>query len=159
MRSAKDVHRSESVTLAAERNHKQKHHHHHHHHRGSRKRRHSCHRRHSYQPRSNSNEGQHNQTSHSSPKVIIANPNTDTSQQPVLVYRRILNNKGQTISLPPDANGESITLDNQQKPLVVYRDSSVQPNAETNTNLSRVSEELNNALFPSISNDLSFLFD
>ncbi|CAF0929542.1 unnamed protein product [Adineta ricciae] len=143
MRSTKNVHRSESVTLTTERNHKPKHHQHRHHHCSSRKRHHSCHRRHSYQPRSNSNEGQHNQTTQSSPKVIIANSTTDASQQPVLVYRRILNNKGQTISLPLDANGESIVLENQQKPLVVYRDPSVQPNTEISANSSRKKQKGN----------------
>ncbi|CAF0927000.1 unnamed protein product [Adineta ricciae] len=143
MRSMKNVHRSESVTLTTERNHKPKHHQHRHHHCSGRKRRHSCHRRHSYQPPSNSNEGQQNQTTHSSPKVIVANSTTDASQQPVLVYRQLVNNKGQTISLPLDANGESIMLENQQKPSVVYRDSSVQPNTEINANSSRKKQKGN----------------
>ncbi|UJR37334.1 hypothetical protein I4U23_030042 [Adineta vaga] len=147
VKSLNEIQRSESVSLTSERNQKNKHHHHHRrHYQHNRKRRHSCHHhhRHSYHPRSNSVEEQRKQTNRPSPKVIIANSKPSTPQKPVLVYRRILNNKGYTVNadtvanVSQEANRESIVSNNQQEPLIIYQDSNIPQNVKMNKNVSPV---------------------
>jgi hypothetical protein len=132
----------ESGSTTSKRPHKHKHHHHHHHHHGDMGHHHH-HRHHSRRHRAKSSESfrnRQNQALLSSSKVMLANPQYIESdqqqqqqpQQSMIVYREVPNGEGYTVdpngfaSVPYGTENETAIIDDQQAPIVVYRDGNLQ---------------------------------
>lgn len=107
---------TETVLSTQKRNHKHKHHHHHH-----TGKRHHYHHHHNRQHR-----------------------NKNVEQQPMIVYRDVSNNKGYSVdantyaNVPHGTDDETTFIDDQQTPLVIYRDAGVQQSIATD----RISQPL-----------------
>ncbi|CAF3811491.1 unnamed protein product [Adineta steineri] len=127
----------DSGSTTTKRAHKHKHHHHHHHHHADK---HHHHRHHSRRHRAKSAESIRNRqhrTSLSSSKIMLANPqyieqDQQQQQQPMIVYRELSNGDGYTVdqngfaSVPYMTENEQGIVDDQQAPVVVYRDTNLQ---------------------------------